>query len=81
MALSKAQMDSKPNRFFSFIAWIVAGSLVLVAAYLAWDTYTSRANALAANANPSQVEPTRAKPAQLDLVEVSIPNFAPEYEI
>lgn len=74
-------MDSKLNRLTSIIAWIVAGSLVLAAVYLAWDTYTSRAKALAVNAGPVQAKPAIEKAAQADLAEVSIPLFAPVNEI
>lgn len=73
-------MDSKPNRFASIVAWIVAGGLVLVAAYLAWETYTSRASVLAANVSSTQAEPTRVKPAQANLASVNLPDFPPENE-
>ena len=73
-------MDSKLSRLISIAAWVVATSLVLVAIYLAWETWTSRSRASAAT-SPTTIAQPAAKGDNTDSPSVVLPDFVAQSEI
>jgi LysM repeat protein len=74
-------MDSKLSRLISIAAWVVATSLVLVAIYLAWETWTSRSRASAATNSPANIAQPAAKGDNTDSPSVVLPDFVAQSEI
>lgn len=74
-------MDSKLSRLISIAAWVVATSLVLVAIYLAWETWTSRSWASAATTSPANIAQPAVKGDNTDSPSVVLPDFVAQNEI
>jgi hypothetical protein len=74
-------MDSKLSRLISIAAWVVATSLVLVAIYLAWETWTSRSRASAATTSPANIAQPSAKGDNTDSPSVMLPDFVAQNEV
>lgn len=74
-------MDSKLSRFISIAAWVVASSLVLVAIYLAWETWSARSKVSAATTSPLATVEPQVKVDGNDSADVALPDFVAQSEI